>query len=100
LPGRLAVSNRLRKVIQVDGKSAGVAIGQPMLLRVYVVGYLALWTGTIIWTMVLGTGGSAAAVGLVFIVFGLVIGYRMIQLGVRSGPDGTLTIRNSLGTDA
>lgn len=84
-------------MIQVDGKSTRVAIRQPMLLRVYVVGYLVFWTGTITWTTVLRNHGSAVAIGLLFILFGIAIGYRMLQLGVHSGPDGTLTIRNSLG---
>jgi hypothetical protein len=85
-------------VIQADGKPAQVAIGQPMLLRACVVGYLIFWTATIVWTMVLGDRLSSAAVGLVFIVFGLAIGYRVFRIGVRSGPDGTLTIRNNHST--
>ncbi len=41
--------------------------------------------------------GSSIAVGVVFIAFGVTLGWRLLRLGVHSEADGTLTIHNNLG---
>lgn len=42
--------------------------------------------------------GTSIVVGVLFLAFGLTLGYRMSRLAVTSQPDGTLRICNSLGT--
>ncbi len=75
-----------------------VGIRLPTLLRAYVIAFLAFWIGMVTWIAMIRRHGPSIAIGVVFIAYGLAVGYRLIRLGVTSAPDGTLTVRNNFGT--
>jgi hypothetical protein len=54
--------------------------------------------GTVIWTTMIRYHGSSTLIGIVFVAVGIAFAYRLLRLGVRSDPDGTLTIRNNIGS--
>lgn len=75
-----------------------VMIRQPLVLRIYVIAFLIFWEGTLVRTLLLHARGGAIAFLVVFAALGLAFGYRLFRIGVRSGPDGTLTVRNNVST--
>ncbi len=82
----------------VTSDTNNVTIRPPLLIRVYVVAFLIFWLAMVGWSTMIHAHGASAAIGLVFMAFGLGLGYRLLRLGVTSAPDGTLAIRNNLST--
>jgi hypothetical protein len=75
-----------------------VAIRRPPRTRAYFAIFALVWTVAILWTTIRQFHGPSIAIGVVFIALGDVLCYRLSRLGASSEADGTLTIRNHLGT--
>lgn len=74
-----------------------VSIRPPLLARMWVAAFMLFWLGAVVWTTMIRQHGWSVAIGVVFIAFGALIGWRGVRLGVRSDSDGILTIHNSVG---
>ncbi|MBV9821585.1 MAG: hypothetical protein JO144_05025 [Actinobacteria bacterium] len=70
----------------------------PLVIRLYVGAFLVLWVGMLGWTTIVHHNGPSLIFGVVFLVVGCAIGYRMLRLGVSSDADGALLVRNNLGS--
>ncbi len=75
--------------------SANASIRTPIVLRIYIVAFLAVWSGflSIGFVLLLIHGSPVALVPALMLAFGLTLGYRMFRLSVVADEHG-LTVRN------
>ena len=82
----------------MTGQVRQVTIRPPLLIRLYVGAFLVVWLGAVGWTSFIRHHGSSIVVGVLLVAIGVTMGYRLARSGITSAPDGTLVVRNSLGT--
>ena len=75
-----------------------VLIRPPLFTRIYVAVFVTVWLAFVVALTLIHRHGPSPVVGVVFVVFGVGLGYSLLRLGVRSGPDGVLVVRNSFSS--
>lgn len=75
-----------------------LAIRPPVLVRMYVAGFLVFWIVVLVWTIILRPRASSITVAVLFLGFAVTLGYRLVSLAVTELPNGDLRVRNNFGS--